>query len=96
MRALELDRHPHVLRLGRQIGQPEPQGVGPELLDHVDRIDPVALRFRHPLAVAVENLRMDEDLVERHFAHVVQARSSTIRATQSVMMSRLVISTLVG
>ena len=72
MRAFELDRHAHVLRLGRQIGQAEPQGVGPELLDHVDRVDAVALRFRHPLAVAVEDFGMDEHVVERHLAHVVQ------------------------
>ena len=74
MRAFELDRHADVLRLGGQIGQPEAQGVGPELLDHVDRIDAVALRFRHPFAVAVENLGMDEHVVERNLADVVQAR----------------------
>ena len=73
MRALELDRHPHVLRFGGQIGQSEPQGVGPELVHHVDRIDAVPLRFRHTLAVSVEDFRMDEDLVERDFADVVQA-----------------------
>ena len=95
VRTLELDRHADVLRFGGQIGQAEAQRIGAELLDHVDRIDAVALRLRHSLAVAVEDLRMDEHVVERHFAHVVQALS-TIRATQSVMMSRLVISTLVG
>ena len=73
MRALELDRHPHVLRFGGEIGEPEAERIGPELLDDVERIDAVPLRFRHPLAVAVENFRMDEDLVERHFADVVQA-----------------------
>ena len=30
--------------------------------------------LRHPFAVAVENFRMDEDVVEGHFAHVVQPR----------------------
>ena len=73
VRALELDRHPHVLRFGGQIGQPKAERIGPKLLDDVDRIDAVALRLRHALAIAVEDLRMDEDLVERHFADVVQA-----------------------
>ena len=74
MRALEFDRHPHVLRFGREVREAEAQGVGAELFDHVERVDAVALRLRHRFAVAVEDLGRDVDLVERHFAHVVQAR----------------------
>ena len=73
MRTLEFDRHPHVLRLGRQVREAEAESVGAELFDHVERIDAVALRFRHRFAIAVENFRRDIDLVERHFADVVQA-----------------------
>ena len=72
MRALELDRHADILRLGREIRDAEPQRIGPEFLHHVERIDAVPLRFRHPFAVAVQNFRMDEHLVERNFADVVQ------------------------
>ena len=72
MGTFELDRHAHVLGLRRQPRQAEPQSIGAELFDHVDRIDAVPFRLRHRLAVSIEDLRMDEDLVERNFAHVVQ------------------------
>ena len=95
MRALEFHRQPHVLRFGAEIRDPKPQRIGAELFDHVQRIDTVALRLRHRLAVAVENLRMDVHLGEGNFSHVVKP-ASTIRATHSVMISREVISVLVG
>ena len=96
MRALELDRHPHVLRIGREIREAEPQRVGPELVDHVERIDAVALRLRHRLAVAVENLGRDVHLVERHLAHVVQAGEHHPRDPERDDVARLVMSVLVG
>ena len=96
MRALELDRQPHVLRLGREVREAEPQRVGPELLDHVERIDAVALRLRHRLAVAVENLGRDVDARGTAPRRRLYSPASTIRATHSVMMSREVTSTLVG
>ena len=72
VRALELDRHADVLRLGRQVGQAEAERIGADFFHHVDRVDAIALRLRHPLAVGVENRRVDVNLVERDLAHVVQ------------------------
>ena len=64
MRALEFDRHPHVLRLGGHAHHPKPQGVGTERVDHVERVDAVALALAHRLAVAVEDFRVDGDICE--------------------------------
>ena len=56
---------------------------------------PLPLRLAHRLAEAVEDLRVDVHVVERHLAQLYKP-VITMRATQSVMMSRLVTSTLVG
>ena len=50
----------------------EAQGVGAVEVDDVERVDAVALRLGHRLAEAVEHLRVDVDVVERHLAEVVQ------------------------
>ena len=69
-RALKLHRHPHVLRLGRHAHHAKPQRVGAEGLDHVERIDAVALALAHRLAVAVENLGMDGDVAKRNLPRI--------------------------
>ena len=68
------DRHAVVLRLGGHVHHDETQGVGAVAFDDVERIDAVALALGHRLAEAVEDLRMDVDVVERHLLAVEQAR----------------------
>ena len=48
--------------------------VGAVLADQVDRIDAVALRLRHLLALVVDDERRDVDGAERHVAHEVERR----------------------
>jgi len=74
--ALVLHGHAHVLCFGGQPSQSESQCIGTELLDHIDRIDSVALGLRHRLAESIEDLRMDVDLAERDLANVVQTHEN--------------------
>ena len=76
MRTFKLDGHPHVLHFRGQVGHGKTQRVRTELVDHVQGVDAVALRLGHRLAVAVQDLRMDEHLVERDVADVVQTRQN--------------------
>ena len=69
-RALKLHRHPHVLRLGGERRHPEAEGIGPESLDDVERIDAVPLALAHRLAVAIKDLGVDVDLAEGKGASV--------------------------
>src|SRR5262249_27258556 len=73
MRTLKLDRHPHVLRVGREVSNSKAQRIGPELLDHVERINTVAFRLRHSLAVTIEDLRRYVHLMKWDFIDVIQA-----------------------
>ena len=50
----------------------EAQGVGAVFVDEVERIERVALGFRHLLAALVAYQPMDIDLPERHVVHEVQ------------------------
>src|SRR5262249_38055264 len=71
MRTFKLDRHLYVLGISRQVPDSEPQRIGPKLLDHIQRINAVALRLRHRLAVAIEDLRRNVHFVEWDLIHVV-------------------------
>ena len=82
MRALELDGQPDVLVFGGQMGHAEPQGVGAEFVDHIQRIDAVPLALGHGLAIPVQDLRMDEHIPERNLAHVVQSHQHHARHPQ--------------
>ena len=95
MRALELYRHPELLRFGRHARQPIAERIGPELVHNVEWVHSVPLRLAHPIAIAVEDRRVNEYVAEWHLPKLFSP-VSTIRATQSVMMSRLVMRTLVG
>src|SRR5262249_19342560 len=39
VRTLELNRKLHVLRIGREVRNSKPQRIGPEFLDHIERIN---------------------------------------------------------
>ena len=67
-----LHRHTDILGLGGQPCQSKAQGIGSEFVDHVNRIDPVSFALGHCLAKAIEDLRMDVNLAERHLADVVE------------------------
>ncbi len=73
VRAFKLNRHPHVLRLGGQPSQTESQSIGPKFVDDVDRIDAIALALGHGLAIAIQDLGVNEDFAEGNLAHIVQA-----------------------
>ena len=73
MRTFELNRHADILSFGRQVCQAEPQSVWPKLLDHVEWIDSVTLGFRHRLAVPIQNLRMDKNLLKGNLTHIIDA-----------------------
>ena len=68
-RGAELDVAP----LRRHGGQGEAQSVGAVGVDQVERIDDVALRLRHLLALLVADQRVDVDVAERHLVHHVEA-----------------------
>ena len=54
-------------------GEREAERVGAVAVDQLERIDDVALRLRHLLALLVADQRVDVDLAERHLVHEVEA-----------------------
>ncbi len=67
-------RQPDVLVAGLHVAQHVAHGVGAVGLDDVHRVDAVALGLAHPLAIAVEDVGVDEDVGEGDVAQVVLAR----------------------
>ena len=68
-RGTELDVAP----LRRHRRKREAQRIGAISVDQLERVDDVAFRLRHLLALLVADQRMDVDVAERHFFHDVQA-----------------------
>ena len=67
-----LDRRLH-LRLHQAGGALRDQRLEVDAVDEVERVDDVALRLRHLLAVLVADQAGDVDLAERHVAHELEA-----------------------
>ncbi|OPZ05246.1 MAG: hypothetical protein BWZ08_02540 [candidate division BRC1 bacterium ADurb.BinA292] len=61
---------PALRRIG---GQRQPDRIGADLLDHLQRVDRRPARLAHLLAVLVHHQRIDHHLPERHVAHELQA-----------------------
>ena len=93
-------RQNQVAALHRQLREREAHRVGAVLVHDFERIDHVAARLGHLLAVLVAHQRRDVDVAERHRRRrgAVDDSSPNIimRATQKKMMSKPVISRLVG
>ena len=88
MRALKLDRHANVLRFGAQPSQSESKCIRTEFVDDVEWVDSIPLALGHRLAVAVENLRVNEDFLEGNFAHVVEPHQNHSRNPQRDNVAR--------
>ena len=69
-----IDRELDVAALPRHRGQREAQRVGAVLRGEVERVDDVALRFRHLLALLVAHHGVEKDGLEGHFSEEVQAQ----------------------
>ena len=65
--------HADVAALGGEGGQREPEGVGAELVDHLQGVDDVALGLAHLVAVHVAHQRVQVDILEGHVLHDVEA-----------------------
>ena len=70
-----LHRQPDVLHARLHVAQHVTHGVSTVALDDVHRVDAVALGLAHPLALAVQDVGVDEYIGERHVAHVVKAHN---------------------
>jgi len=51
----------------------EAKGIGAILFDQIQRIDDIALGFRHLLATLIPHQAMDVNVLERHLAHKFEA-----------------------
>ena len=65
--------HADVAALGRKGCQGEPEGVGAELVDHLQGVDDVALGLAHLVAVHVAHQGVQIDILERNVLHDVEA-----------------------
>ena len=74
----------------------EAHGVRPELVAHVERVDDVALRLRHLLALLVAHEAVEDDVGEAARARRTTRPAMIIRATQKKRMSKPVTRTVVG
>ena len=72
IRRQSLDRQPDILRAGLHLTQHVTHGVAAIALDDIDRIDAVALGLAHPLALAIKNRGVDEDIGKWDIAQVIQ------------------------
>ncbi len=68
---LVLNRHADVLCLGGKPSQSKPQRIGTELVDHVNRIDPVSFALGHRLPKSIKDLGMDVYFTEWYLSDVV-------------------------
>ena len=66
-------READVAALGGKGGEREAERIGAEFIDQFQRVDDVALGFRHLLALFVAHQGMDVDRMERHLVHEMQA-----------------------
>ena len=63
-------RKTHVLVVGAKASHHEAERIGSVFLFDVHRVNAIALGFAHRLTIAVENLRVNVNGVERYRAHV--------------------------
>ena len=77
-----LHRQADVLAAGLQLAHDVAQRVGAVALDDVDRVDAVAGRLAHHLALAVQDVGVDEAVLERQVAQVVHAGDDHARHPQ--------------
>ena len=70
------------LAAGLQLAHHVAHRVGPVALDDVDRVDAIAGRLAHHLALAVQDVGVDEAVLERQVAQVVHAGDGHARHPQ--------------
>src|SRR5205085_4824253 len=76
-------------RVGRADGgEDEARGVNAVLVEHVERVNAVALRLRHALAVLVEDSARDEHVVERSLPRELHARHHHARDPEEDYVAR--------